>query len=365
MNDVRGESELPPAVPELAPDVARWQAAAVERELSASDFESSRRSRRVFLPVFLFVATCLSTFIAGALDWDPGTHVLHETVGQRIAENWQQGLIYAAAVIGILLTHEMGHFIQTVRYGVPASLPFFIPIPFLPTGTMGAVIGMEGSRADRKQLFDIGISGPWAGLIVALPIIWFGIQQAEVMKDGAEVMLGDPLIFKLMASYLKPGISPDAILNKNNPLLMAGWVGMLITGLNMLPVSQLDGGHVIYGLFGRRAKLVAHIYHRGNPVHRLRRVLQLDGDAGDRHSAWRRPPAHARRQCTARLEAVAVWLRVAGDPGVLLHAGAVDLIAAAASLLVRNRQPLADGRMTVEQEYLQRMRIGVVLVQPR
>ena len=269
MNDVRGESELPPAVPELAPDVARWQAeqpidgpigpVPTARELTAADFES-RRPRRVFLPVFLFVATCLSTFIAGALDWDPGTHLIRDTVGQRIAENWQQGLIYASAVIGILLTHEMGHFIQTVRYGVPASLPFFIPVPFLLTGTMGAVIGMEGSRADRKQLFDIGISGPWAGLIVALPIIWFGIQQAEVMKDGAEIMLGDPLIFKLMASYLRDDIAPDAILNKNNPLLMAGWVGMLITGLNMLPVSQLDGGHVIYGLFGRRAKLVARSF---------------------------------------------------------------------------------------------------------
>ena len=83
-----------------------------------------------------------------------------------------------AAVIGILLTHEMGHFIQTVRYRVPASLPFFIPVPVLITGTMGAVIGMEGSRADRRQLFDIGISGPWAGLIVSLPIIWFGIKSA-------------------------------------------------------------------------------------------------------------------------------------------------------------------------------------------
>ena len=74
----------------------------------------------------------------------------------------------------------MGHFVQTVRYGVPASLPFFIPVPILMTGTMGAVIGMEGSRADRKQLFDIGISGPLAGLVVALPIIWFGIKTATV-----------------------------------------------------------------------------------------------------------------------------------------------------------------------------------------
>jgi membrane-associated protease RseP (regulator of RpoE activity) len=165
-----------------------------------------------------------------------------------------------AAVIGILLTHEMGHFLQTLRYRVHASLPFFIPVPFLFTGTMGAVIGMEGSRADRKQLFDIGISGPLAGLVVALPIIWFGIQNATVVQPGTQALLGDPLIFKLLAQYLRPDIAADAILNKNHPLLMAGWVGMLVTGLNMLPISQLDGGHVIYGLFGQGSRLVARAF---------------------------------------------------------------------------------------------------------
>jgi membrane-associated protease RseP (regulator of RpoE activity) len=270
MEHPSGESEADRTLPELAPDVARWQesngagsdaeiVALPARRLSDGDF-GQPRGRRVFLPVFLFIATCLSTFIAGSLDWDPGRFMATGTVGQKIAQNWSQGLIYAGAVIGILLTHEMGHFIQTVRYGVPASLPFFIPVPFLLTGTMGAVIGMEGSRADRKQLFDIGISGPWAGLIVALPIIWFGVKSATAMQGGAPIVLGDPLIFKLMAHYLRPDIAPDAILNKNNPLLMAGWVGMLITGLNMMPISQLDGGHVIYGLFGQRAKIVARAF---------------------------------------------------------------------------------------------------------
>lgn len=235
-------------------------AKAMHRELSAAEFTARRRQRRVFLPVFLFLATCVSTFIAGALNWDPGTYIASDLAGRQIAAGWQQGLIYAAAVIGILLTHEMGHFLQTLRYRVPSSLPFFIPVPFLLTGTMGAVIGMEGSRADRKQLFDIGISGPWAGLLVALPITWFGILQADVMKQSGPIVLGDPLIFKLMTHYLRPDIAADAILNKNNPLLMAGWVGMLITGLNMMPISQLDGGHVIYGLFGRRAIWVARAF---------------------------------------------------------------------------------------------------------
>ena len=226
------------------------------RELKRSDVESPRR-RRIVLPVFLFLATCLSTFLAGALDWNPAGILIDEPAGRAMAADWVRGLVYMAAVIGILLTHEMGHFIQTVRYHVPASLPFFIPVPVLMTGTMGAVISMEGSRADRKQLFDIGISGPWAGLIVSLPIIWFGIKSATVVAPTADIQLGDPLIFKLLCSYLRPDLPADAVLNKNNPLLMAGWVGMLITGLNMLPISQLDGGHVIYGLFGRKARLIA------------------------------------------------------------------------------------------------------------
>jgi membrane-associated protease RseP (regulator of RpoE activity) len=230
----------------------------LERELTAGDLGTRRR--RVVLPLGLFAATCASTFLAGALSWNPGISGDFDTLGRMIAANWQQGLIYMAAVMGILLTHEMGHFLQTLRYRVHASLPFFIPVPFLLTGTMGAVIGMEGSRADRKQLFDIGISGPWAGLIVALPIIWFGVMNATFVPSGTQVLLGDPLIFKMMTHYLRPDIPADAILNKSNPLLMAGWVGMLVTGLNMLPISQLDGGHVIYGLFGRRSRFVARSF---------------------------------------------------------------------------------------------------------
>lgn len=231
-------------------------AAPAARPLTADDLRSPR-GRRVVLPVLLFVATCVSTFLAGALDWNPTAYFEAGQVERVVSANWMDGLVYMAAVIGILLTHEMGHFLQTLRYHVPASLPYFIPVPMVLTGTMGAVIGMEGSRADRKQLFDIGLSGPIAGLIVSLPIIWFGIKSATVAPLTGDFQLGDPLIFKLMAAYLRPDLPADAILNKNSPLLMAGWVGMLITGLNMLPISQLDGGHVIYGLFGRKANLLA------------------------------------------------------------------------------------------------------------
>lgn len=233
-------------------------------ELTADHLRSPRR-RRVLVPLLSFVATCASTFAAGATNWSPdrlfdgGPHA-----GFLLADDWERGLKYMAAVIGILLTHEMGHFLQAVRYHIHSSLPFFIPVPVAFTGTMGAVIGMEGSRADRKQLFDIGISGPLAGLVVAIPIIIYGILHAAPINavqsaDSVIDRLNDPLIFQLLTRWLRPELPSGTILHKD-ALLMAGWVGMLITGLNMMPVSQLDGGHVIYGLFGKRAHLVARAF---------------------------------------------------------------------------------------------------------
>jgi membrane-associated protease RseP (regulator of RpoE activity) len=175
--------------------------------------------------------------------------------------HWSQGLIYMAAVLAILLTHEMGHFLIALRYGVPATLPFFIPVPVLPFGTMGAIIEMEeGSEANRRQLFDLGLIGPLAGLAVAIPITLVGIYQLPAAPlKGEGLLFHNPLIFQLLIEFLKPEYpSPTEFsLNQFNPYLMAGWVGMFVTGLNMLPVSQLDGGHVSYSLFGRDANRLA------------------------------------------------------------------------------------------------------------
>lgn len=199
------------------------------------------RQRAVLLPLSLFAATCFSTY------W-----VFYVQSGPRA------GLLYMTAVMGILLAHEMGHFLQALRYKIPASLPFFIPMPLTPIGTMGAVIGMQGSSADRKQMFDIGISGPWAGLVVAIPVSMLGILTADfvVPPPGTLSDFTDPLMFQAMIAVLRPDLPAGAELVMN-PFLMAGWVGMLITGLNMLPVSQLDGGHMTYALFGKRAHYIA------------------------------------------------------------------------------------------------------------
>jgi len=236
-----------------------------------------QRRRRIVLPLVLFIATCASMFVAYAEVKPVFPHRSEQRVivlgkyivwysGQVVYSiNWLNPLIYMGAGIAVLLSHEMGHFLQAVRYRVPASLPFFIPFPLSPIGTMGAVIGMRGSVANRKQMFDIGLTGPLAGLLVALPITWIGIRDAApslrtideaLQQDG--FVLNAPLIFQLLIDYLHPRMSSYIAFNES-PLCMAGWMAMLITGLNMLPVSQLDGGHVAYALFGRHAHLLARM----------------------------------------------------------------------------------------------------------
>jgi len=173
-----------------------------------------------------------------------------------LISGWQDGLTYMACVLAILLTHEMGHFIATLRYRIPASLPYFLPLPISPIGTMGAVIAMDGMRANRKEIFDIGLAGPLAGLAVAMPVMWIGIQQVDFNVMGSGLRIQFPLIVKWVVGLNPPpGFRPGEGIwsSQLNPYFMAGWVGLLITGLNMLPVSQLDGGHVIYTLFGKPA----------------------------------------------------------------------------------------------------------------
>jgi membrane-associated protease RseP (regulator of RpoE activity) len=248
----------------------------VEAELVAGGLPDSaaaqpgmrRRRRRKKLPAILFLLTCASTFWVGAARWYPDIY-LYECatelgvmpIRRVLLSHWQDGLIYMACLVGILLMHEMGHFLATVRYGVPASLPFFLPFPVSPVGTMGAVIAMDGTRANRRQMFDIGLAGPLAGLVVAVPILWIGVRNLDGggLQHGPFV-LDLPLGLRFFLDYTRPqGFQPgtDVWFSQLNPYFMAGWVGLLVTGLNMLPVGQLDGGHVVYTLFGRRAHWIS------------------------------------------------------------------------------------------------------------
>ena len=141
-----------------------------------------RYRRKTVLPLLLFMATCLSTFFVGAAKWSPVGPFFKAIVDWDFFDirilmlaNWDTGLAYMFFVILIIWLHEMGHFVATLIYRVPASYPFFLPLPINPIGTMGAVIAMHGHTADRKQIFDIGLAGPIAGLVAAIPIAWYGM----------------------------------------------------------------------------------------------------------------------------------------------------------------------------------------------
>jgi membrane-associated protease RseP (regulator of RpoE activity) len=208
------------------------------------------------LPLILFGLTCASTFFAGGArtpDVASGSYA--------ITFVWRDGLAYMTAVMTVLLAHEMGHFLQAVRYKIPASYPFFIPMPLTPSGTMGAVIGMQGTQADRKQLFDIGLTGPLAGLAIALPLAFYGISIAVPQQPlPGTLVLADPLLFRWITAWIRPEIAADQVFAWN-PYYMAAWFGVFLTGLNMVPVSQLDGGHTSYAVFGpRTARLVARLF---------------------------------------------------------------------------------------------------------
>lgn len=155
----------------------------------------------------------------------------------------------------ILLSHEMGHYLMSRKYGVPATLPYFIPLPLPPFGTLGAVIKMKGIIINKKALFDIGIAGPMSGFIVSIPFIILGIKMSSIQfvtNDMIPNQLGDPLLFKILQGILIGDIPEghDLVLH---PLAYAGWVGLFVTALNLLPVGQLDGGHIIYAVFGDKS----------------------------------------------------------------------------------------------------------------
>ena len=159
-----------------------------------------------------------------------------------------------------LLAHELGHYLQARRYGVPASLPYFIPMPISPIGTMGAVIAMQPG-SNRRTLFDIAVSGPLAGLVPALLFSIVGLywsQVVEISDVRFGMTLGEPLLFKLL-TYLTLGPLPDGQDIALHPVAFAGWVGIFITALNLIPIGQLDGGHILYALLLRRAHLIAQL----------------------------------------------------------------------------------------------------------
>lgn len=187
------------------------------------------------LQIILFILTIFSTYVA---------------IGS---------LIYTTAILSILLAHEFGHYVMCRRHGISATLPYFIPMPLPPFGTLGAVIAMRQRIPNRKALFDVAAAGPLAGLFLAFPAILIGLNYSTIINPadiGEEVItMGEPIAFQL-ARYLIIGPLPEGLDVMVHPLAYAGWVGLFVTALNLLPIGQLDGGHIAYALFGKNSKYI-------------------------------------------------------------------------------------------------------------
>jgi membrane-associated protease RseP (regulator of RpoE activity) len=162
--------------------------------------------------------------------------------------------------MGILLVHEMGHFVMSRVHGVEATAPYFLPGPPFLVGTFGAFIRMQ-TPTNRRALFDVGAAGPWAGFVVAIPAVLYGLSLSEVRAletlEGG-LMLGDSLVFAWLTRFAL-GVDPADATIILHPIALAGWFGLFVTFLNLLPIGQLDGGHVIYALLGKRHRWVARL----------------------------------------------------------------------------------------------------------
>jgi membrane-associated protease RseP (regulator of RpoE activity) len=207
-----------------------------------------------------FLATVGSVFLAGAMYGRGGESLM--AVAASAMRELHRGWPFAVPLLAILLVHEFGHYFAARAHRVEASLPYFIPLPLLsPFGTMGAVISMRGRIKSRDALLDIGASGPLAGLIVAVPVLVIGLMYSKVEPiSGPGIHEGQCLLYLALKRIVLGPIpeTHDVILNHT---AFAGWAGLLVTSINLIPVSQLDGGHIAYALFGPRQNRFARILH--------------------------------------------------------------------------------------------------------
>lgn len=203
---------------------------------------------KYWLNLILFVATILSTIFAGSLNSGGNPF-------QRFSDLWL-GIPFSVSIMAILTCHELGHYLVSRREGLLTSLPYFIPVPFHFLGTFGAVIRMKSIVPSRKTLLRVGMAGPIAGFLVALPVCIIGISLSDVRpvpETTGLLTLGDSLLFSFLARIIHPyiGQGNDLFLH---PVAFAGWIGMLVTAMNLIPIGQLDGGHVMYSLFLKKRR---------------------------------------------------------------------------------------------------------------
>jgi membrane-associated protease RseP (regulator of RpoE activity) len=224
------------------------------------------RRPRYWLHALLFLLTVFSTLIVGArlqynfLRGAPAFALAEDffPIGWVMEDPWRLwlGRPFSGTLLLILLAHEMGHYVYCKRHGVAATLPYFLPAPTL-FGTLGAFIRIRSPIYSRAALFDIGISGPIAGFVVALPALAIGLalsQSGSHHVQQSQIVFGYPPIFDWMWAYVWPGAKPfhvEAATLHLHPVAFAAWVGMFATALNLLPAGQLDGGHIVYARWPR------------------------------------------------------------------------------------------------------------------
>jgi Zn-dependent protease len=209
----------------------------------------------------LFGLTVVSTLWAGGFTSgqlpEAGAPLAEASFIQQALAHLRLGVPFASALLAILVTHEFGHYFMARRYGLDVSLPYFIPFPNPLAGTLGAFIRIRSPFASRKALFDVGIAGPLAGLAVALAVILYALQGVRpVVPPPGSGYIAEPLLFRwLVEAIVGPRLPGMDIMM--TPLLWAGWWGLFVTALNLLPLSQLDGGHIAYALLGRMHRYLA------------------------------------------------------------------------------------------------------------
>jgi membrane-associated protease RseP (regulator of RpoE activity) len=217
---------------------------------------------RVWVHVLLLLLTVVTTTAVGALHYFGFSQGFGADAVVappfRDATFWISGAWYSGTILAILGCHEMGHYVACRYYRVDASLPFFLPAPLPLTGTLGAFIRIRQRIPSKVALFDIGIAGPIAGFIVAVPTLFMGLTMSAleaIPEDFAGVELGEPLLFRA-AAWLVWGDLPEGVSINMHPMAFAAWFGLLATALNLFPIGQLDGGHVAYAVLGRRSTFV-------------------------------------------------------------------------------------------------------------
>jgi membrane-associated protease RseP (regulator of RpoE activity) len=204
-----------------------------------------KRRRRLWVNVLLFVLTIGTTLLVGSAHagGDPFRRPLELLMG------WP----FSLSIILVLGSHELAHFLTARRLGVDATLPYFLPVPHPMTGTMGAFIRINSPVPTKSALVRVGVSGPLVGFLVALPVCFIGLLLSKPVDVVASkgIQLGSPLIFWAISELLHRNLGPgkDLLLH---PVAFAGWLGLFVTALNLLPIGQLDGGHVAYAVFGKR-----------------------------------------------------------------------------------------------------------------